>query len=250
MNTLPKSVVGFGAGQEWAILGDPAQNVAAEQESNYGTLTKGVVGFGAGQDWAILGDPGNAERTEVGYLSKGLVGFGAGQDWALIYKGNPEQIAAEEAGFVLAGVGAAAAAVGLSYRRNFCRKYIKSLGYLRREKIGGDKRAYIQAMNECLVNFKKIKKGQYKIKPADNMGAMTNVDALLLETEKETGVKANDPRVEQTPPPTQQEAMAEANAARQAEKEGTGMNKTWIIVAVVAVVVIVAVVIYLRRRKG
>lgn len=218
MNTLPKSVVGFAAGQQWAILGDPAQNVAAEQESNYGTLTKGVVGFGAGQQWAILGDPG-----------------------------NPEQIAAEEAGFVLAG---GAELVGLSYRRNFCRKYIKSLGYLRREKSGGNKAAFIQAMNECLVNFKKIKKGRYKIKPADNMGAMTNVDALLLETEEETGVKANDPRVEQTPPPTQQEAMAEVNAARQAEGAGTGMSKTWIIVAVVAVVVIVAVVIYLRRRKG
>lgn len=244
MNTLPKSVVGFGAGQEWAILGDPAQNVAAENESNYGTLTKGVVGFGAGQDWAILGNPGATERNEVGYISKGLVGFGAGQDWALVYNGNPAQIMGEEESNVL-GV----AALGLTYRRNFCRRYIKSLGYLRREKIGGNKVAYIQAMNECLVNFKKIKKGRYKIKPADNMGAMTNVDALLLEAEKETGIKANDPRIDQVPEPTQQEAMAEANAARQAEKDGN-KNRTWIIVAAVAVVVIVAVVIYLRRRKG
>ena len=250
MNTLPKSVVGFGAGQQWAILGDPAQNVAAENESNYGTLTKGVVGFGAGQDWAILGNPGATERNEVGYISKGLVGFGAGQDWALIYKGNPAQIMGEEESGVLGIAAGGAAALGLTYRRNFCRRYIKSLGYLRREKIGGNKVAYIQAMNECLVNFKKIKKGRYKIKPADNMGAMTNVDALLLEAEKETGIKANDPRIDQVPPPTQQEAMAEANAARQAEGAGTGMNKTWIIVAVVAVVVIVAVVIYLRRRKG
>jgi hypothetical protein len=244
MNTLPKSVVGFGAGQEWAILGDPAQNVAAEQESNYGTLTKGVVGFGAGQDWAILGDPGNAERTEVGYLSKGLVGFGAGQDWALIYKGNPEQIAAEEANYSFGQK------KGGIFRRSFCRKYVKSLGYLRSEKKGGDKAAFIQAMNECLVNFKQIKKGRYKIKPADNMGSMTDVAALLNDAERETGVSKNDPSTDMVTAPTQQEAMAEANAARQAEKEGTGMNKTWIIVAVVAVVVIVAVVIYLRRRKG
>ena len=247
MNTLPKSVVGFGAGQEWAILGDPAQNVAAENESNYGTLTKGVVGFGAGQDWAILGNPGATERNEVGYISKGLVGFGAGQDWALIYKGNPAQIMGEEEESNARG---RAMGKGGVFRRGFCRKYVKSLGYLRSEKKGGDKAMYIQAFNECLVNFKKIKKGQYKIKPADNMGAMTNVDALLLEAEKETGINRNDPANDQVPPPTQQEAMAEANAARQAEGAGTGMNKTWIIVAVVAVVVIVAVVIYLRRRKG
>lgn len=239
MNTLPKSVVGFGAGQEWAILGDPATNVA-EQESNYGTLTKGVVGFGAGQDWAILGNPSAAERNEVGYLSKGLVGFGAGQDWALVYKGNPEQIAAEEANYSFGQK------KGGIFRRSFCRKYVKSLGYLRSEKKGGDKAAFIQAMNECLVNFKQIKKGRYKIKPADNMGSMTDVAALLNDAERETGVSKNDPSTDMVAPPTQQEVMAEANTLRQAE----GGNKTWIIIAAVAVVVIVAVVIYLRRRKG
>ena len=241
MNTLPKSVVGFGAGQEWAILGDPAQNVAAEQESNYGTLTRGVVGFGAGQDWAILGNPGDAERNEVGYLSKGLVGFGAGQDWALVYKGNPAEIMDDEANYSFGQK------KGGVFRRSFCRKYVKSLGYLRSEKKGGDKAAFIQAMNECLVNFKRIKKGQYKIKPADNLGAMTDVAALLNDAERETGVSKNDPSTDMVTAPTQQEAMAEANALRQAEGGG---NKTWIIVAAVAVVVIVAVVIYLRRRKG
>lgn len=209
------------------------------------TLPKTVVGFGAGQDWAILGNPGDAERTEVGYISKGLVGFGAGQDWALVYKGNPGEVMSEDNNFVFV----APAAIAVAYRRNFCRRYVKSLGYLRREKIGGDKRAFIQAMNECLVNFKKIKKGQYKMKPADTMGANTDLNAILAEAEKETGISANDVRVENVPAPTQKDVMTEANAARQAE-ERTGVNKTWIIVAAVAVLAIIAVVFYLRSRKS
>ena len=99
-NILPKGIVGFGAGQSWAILYDqmPWKGVS-NSESNYGTIPAGVTAFGAGQQWGLLYgqnpnvpfmppyQPGKdmTESQFDGELPKQIVGFGAGQDWALLY---------------------------------------------------------------------------------------------------------------------------------------------------------------------
>ena len=252
-NSLPKSFAAVGAGQDWALLYDKAAWDKTNVESGFKSLknpgaplSKGVVGAGAGQPWMLLYD-GVPTLQESGFeslknpgavLSKGVVGAGMNQHWALMYDGVPNL---QESPFLAAGL----AALSL-HRRVFCSKYVKSLGYLRREKIGGDKVSYIQAINECLVNFKKIKKGSYKIKPADLQGSKTDINALLDQTSSETGVPANDPNLDNLPAPTAKEVQDTTAIAAPA----TASPMKWILIAVAIVIVIVAIVIFMRKRAA
>ncbi len=253
MGTLSKGQVGFGANQQWAILMDPPiipnGNIASKSESGYGALPAGVVGFGANQDWAILysknpatgydpskiWDSRSQRDSNSNYLSKGVVGAGAGQDWALMYdRGGLVPKTGQESGFKIN--------LPPAFRRAFCRKYVKSLGYLRREGIGGDKVAYIQAINDCLVHFSDIKKGKYKMKPADNMGSATNIDAILSESEQETGLSKNDPSLNNMNPPSSDEM--------ESSRMGGSNNMMMYALIALAVIAIIFLVIYFRRKNA
>ena len=243
MKTLSKGQVGYGAGQQWAILydGPLGVNKMATNESNYGTLPKSIVGYGAGQHWAALYGANKAVQytppsmpgiTESGFLSKGVVGAGAGQDWALMYDRN---------GLIPNGSHESNFKINLpAFRRAFCRKYVKSLGYLRREGIGGDKVAYIQAMNDCLVHFSDIKKGAYKIKPADKFtNGSINIDSLLVDSERETGVNKNDPALNNMARPSSDEM----------ERTSGGSNTMMYVMIAVAILIIIAMFMYFRSKN-
>ena len=249
-NILPKGIVGFGAGQSWAILYDqmPWKGVS-NSESNYGTIPAGVTAFGAGQQWGLLYgqnpnvpfmppyQPGKdiTESQFDGELPKQIVGLGAGQDWALLYPsansnydGEGDEVN-EEDGFKNIKL----------FKRSFCRKYVKSLGYLRREKLGGDKISYIQAINECLVNYKQIKNRTYKIKPMDKEGELVDVDKLVVDTETETL-----PPMKESISDTSVDTGVDTGVKTKEEK-----SKIIIYVILAIVVVVIGVVLYKKYKK-
>lgn len=260
-NILPKGIIGFGAGQSWAILYDqmPWKGVS-NSESNYGTIPAGVTAFGAGQQWGLLYgqnpnvpfmppyQPGKdiTESQFDGELPKQIVGLGAGQDWALLYPsansnydGEGDEVNEEE-DFVGLGIGAGILAKkGKIFKRSFCRKYVKSLGYLRRENLGGDKISYIQAINECLVNYKDIKAKKYKIKPMDKEGELVDVDKLVADTETETL-----PPMKESISDTSVDTGVDTGVKTKEEK-----SKIIIYVILAIVVVVIGVVLYKKYKK-
>ena len=256
-NILPKGIVGFGAGQSWAILYDqmPWKGVS-NSESNYGTIPAGVTAFGAGQQWGLLYgknpnvpfmppyQPGKdiTESQFDGELPKQIVGLGAGQDWALLYPsansnydGEGDEVDEEEDfdGFKNIKL----------FKRSFCRKYVKSLGYLRRENLGGDKISYIQAINECLVNYKQIKNRTYKIKPMDKEGELVDVDKLVADTETETL-----PPMKESISDTSVDTGVDTGVKTK-EKTKEEKIKTIIYVILAIVVVVIGVVLYKKYKK-
>lgn len=195
-------------------------------------LNSGIIGAAAGQNWALVGEP-----LEVGFtqaelsgenpgLSSGVIAAGAGQSWGLVGE------------YPFIGVVAAPLlGVGI-YRRNFCGRYCKSLGYLR----SSDKNAFKICINDCMVNFKKIKRGKYKIKPFDAMGT-ANVDALLADAEKDTKVS----RTEGDKEISQSEITDLVNKTT----EDTKGSNLWLYIGggIALVLVIVIVILLLRRKK-
>lgn len=218
-NVLPKGIVGFGAGQQWAVLYDQMPNQLSNSENNYETI------------------PAMETESQFNGELSGLVGVGAGQDWAMLYPNanlnsnyDGEGEEDEEDGYKNKKL----------FKRAFCRKYVKSLGYLRREKIGGDKIAYIQAINECLVNYNDIKAKRYKQKPLDKEGELTDVDKLVADTEKE----------EASLQPPMKESISDTSSDTGVDTKDTKeKSKTIIYVILAIVVVVIAVVLYKKYKK-
>lgn len=200
-------------------------------------LNSGIIGAAAGQNWALVGEP-----LEVGFtqaelsgenpgLSSGVIAAGAGQSWGLVGEYPFLGIGASVAtGVPMLGVGV--------YRRNFCGRYCKSLGYLR----SSDKNAWKVCVNDCMINFKKIKRGKYKIKPFDAMGGDTNVDDLLAQAERETKIS----RTEGDKEISQSEITDVVNKTTQDTK---GSNLWIYIGGGIALILVVIIVILLLRRK-
>ena len=102
----------------------------------------------------------------------------------------------------------------------FCTQYCKSLGYHRKN----DKIAMSKCKNECRINIKQIKKGKYKIPPAE-----ANIPEPDI-ADIEEGAKAD--RLSGTPP--------------EGEKSNTGL----IVGGIVAFLFLIAIVIVFFKFFG
>ena len=202
-------------------------------------LNSGIIGAAMGQNWALVGEP-----LEVGFtqaelsgenpgLSSGVIAAGAGQSWGLVgeysFLGIGENKNRLNTGFGIVNP------IGI-YRRNFCGRYCKSLGYLR----SSDKQAWKVCVNDCMIHFTNIKKGKYKIKPFDAMGS-ADVDALLTETEKDTKISSSE-----ADKPISQSEITDIVAKTAQEPK----SNLWIYIgAGIGVLLIAFIIIMIMRRK-
>lgn len=127
------------------------------------------------------------------------------------------------------------------YKQTYCKRLCRSLGYEKREKLGGDKSAFSKCKNDCVVHFKEIKKKKYKINPATPKDPEVDLDAIDSETSKETGVKPTAEDVERSAPTPEEIAAA-----------GGGGNKTmiYVLIGVVLLVIIIAAVMMMRKKPA
>jgi hypothetical protein len=133
-------------------------------------------------------------------------------------------------------------AIPAIFKQTYCKRVCRSLGYEKKEKLGGDKGAFLRCKSDCLIHFKDVKKGKYKIKPAEP-GASVDLAALDKETAAETGVKApTAAELEKSTDMTPAEAEAAAG--------GKSNTMMYIIIAVVALVIIVGAVLMMRKKSA
>jgi hypothetical protein len=179
-----------------------------------------------------LGIPLSAE----GKVTHGISNYsGLGPGGELVQESNFDDDGADgESGFLALG------ALSL-YRQTYCKRLCRSLGYEKKEKLGGDKRAFLKCKSECLINFKAIKKKRYKIIPASPADPEVDLDLLDKETSAETGVKPTAADVERAPSPTP------AELAPEQKKSKTMM---YVIIGVVLLLVIVGAVIMMRKKAA